>query len=318
MGGAGQLLEKTFRLKPESIENTVDGARDLGKNLAMSWHNLDARLGKWIAHPVVDKLNPLGQDKTSEALLSVATGVGFGVVAIEGLAGAAKLVHGVRHKSKSHLLEGFLDVTAGAAIASTLMGVGGWPLILGPIAAGLGVARGGVQAVKGYQAADPGKEVQGFLDSARSATVMCSLLSYNFPVAGTVGAFIGPLATAVQACRGYVLLRTGLEKADKNLQIDGLADIGTATGLTLAFSGLAVPGIAVTVASAAAKLLYKVLPPAEWAGNKILDWAEKPLGAAVKVVELSIEPVFQKVRKFIDEHSPWQHGEDKPEPPPPK
>lgn len=311
----GSVLEKTLHLKPDTIEHTVDGARDLGKNLAMSWYNLDAKLGKWITHPLVEKVNPLTQDTTSEVLLSGATAVGVGVVAIEGLAGVAKLIHGVRHGSKARMLEGFLDFTAGAAIASTLIGVGGWPLVLGPIAAGLGVARGGVHAVKGYQAANPSREVQGFLDASRSAAVMCKLLSYNVPVAGVVGGLLGPLATAVQACRGYVTLRTGLEEQNKSKQIDGLADIGTATGLTLAFSGLVLPGIAVTVASAGAKLLYKVLPPAEWVGNKLLTLAEKPLKTAVKTIELTIEPAFQKVRRFIDEHSPWQHGEEKDDPP---
>lgn len=304
------FLENKLHLTPERINSTVESARDLGKSLAMQWHKLSQTLGKVLAHPWVENLDPKFQDKTEATALYAAGGIGLGVAGIEGLAGVAKLVHGVRHNKPSKMLEGLLDVTAGAAIASTIMGLGGLPLVLGPIAAGLGVARGAMHAVKGYQAAEPGKEVQGFLDSSRSAVVMCSLLGYHTAVAATVGAVIGPVAAAVQACRGYVTLRTGLEKEDKGKQINGLADIGTAVGLTLTFSGLVVPGLAITVGSAAAKFLYKVLPPVEWAGDKLLSVANRPLKTGVKAIELTIEPAFQKVRNWIDTHSPWQHGED--------
>lgn len=178
------------------------------------------------------------------------------------------------------------------------------------VAAGLGVARGIAHAVQAYQKADPGKEVQGFLDSTRSAALMCSLLAGASPVASVAGAVLGPVSVAVETCRGYVRLKEGLKAEDKKLQVAGLADLGTALGVTLSFCGLPLVGIPVMVGSQAGKLLYKVIPPVRKFVDKGLSVAQRPLKVAVSVVEATIDPAFNAVRHWINEHTPWQHGED--------
>ena len=313
--GLGPLLEKRLHLTPERIESTIDASRDLGKSVAVSWPHLRGQVEKVLGHPLLGHL-PIEGDTVAGTVMYSAGALGYGVAGLEGLAGAARLISGFRTGSKSRILEGFLDLTAGAAIASTIYGAGSIPLILGPIAGGLGVARGAVRAVKAYKEANPAARVQGFLDATRSAAVTASLVGYYHPAGTVVASLLGPVAATVQACRGYVHLSAGLKNDDKANQISGLADIGTAVGMTMAFSGMAIPGISVTVASTAIKLLYKVLPPAERLTNHLLDLANLPLRAAVKTVDTAVDPVLAVVRHWIDTHTDWQHGEDKPPDPP--
>ena len=308
--GLDEVLQKRLKLTPERIDAAVETSRDLGKSIAMSWHNLDEKVGKVLSHVKVVKASH--QDHLTDTAVVLAGGLGYTLAGVEGLAGIAKLIHGCRQGDRAEQLSGFLDLTAGAAIWATLAGAGTLPWVLGPIAAGLGVARGAVHAVKAYQAADPSKEVEGFLESARSATLMCSLMSGYSAVAATAGAIIGPVAVAVQSARGYVRVKEGLKQADKSQQMSGLADIGTAVGLTLSFVGLPLPGIAVMVAAQGANLLHKVVPCARRMIDKGLDVAKVPLSLAVAAVEKTIDPAFNKIRKWIDEHSPWQHGETSP------
>jgi hypothetical protein len=297
-----------LHLTPERVDAAVESSRDLGKSVAMTWHSMGGYVDKVFDHTWLGKISSHGQHLLSGTALTVAGGIGYGAAGIEGVAGAAKIIQGFREKSGVKKLDGFLDLTAGAAIYSTIAGVGTVPLLLGPVAAGLGVARGMVHAARAYQGADPEKEVQGFLDSTRSATVMCVLLGNALPWMATAAAVIGPMATTVQACRGYVNVRDGLHKADKGQQVEGLADVGTAVGLGLAFCGLAVPGIAVMCASQGGRLLYKAVPPLHRAIDHGLDVARLPLKLAVGSIELTLDPLFQKVRHWIDTHSPWVHG----------
>lgn len=315
--GLGPFLEKRLHLTPERIDDTVESSRELGKAVAMSWNHLDETVNKVLHHPLWgDHLKPGAEHAVNTSVLAGVQTLGYSLAGIQGVAGAAKLIQGVRERKGAGILDGFLDLTAGAAIASTLVGVGPMALVLGPVAAGLGVARGAVRAVRAYQAADPGKEVQAFLDATRSATLLSTVAGYSLPAAGIAAAYLGPVAVAVQACRGHVVLRTGLETHDKSKQISGLADLGMAVGLGMTFCGLGLPGIAVTVATASVNLLYKVLPVFQRGCDKVLDRVEKPLGKFVGTIERLVSPTFNAIRRWIDAHSPWQHGEDKPPPPP--
>ena len=307
--GLQNLLEKRLGMTPARVEATLDTARDLGKGLAVSWHALDVKVGKVLSH--VPKVGEVAQESVTSAVVRAAGGLGYALAGIEGVAGLAKIVHGARHGSKTEMLGGALDLTAGAAIACTIAGAGALPFVLGPIAAGLGVARGITHAVQAYQKADPSKEVQGFLDSTRSAALMCSLLANASPVAAVAGAVLGPISVAVETCRGYVRVKEGLKAEDKKLQVAGLADLGTALGVTLSFCGLPLVGIPVMVGSQAGKLLYKLVKPVRPWVDKGLDVARLPLRLAVGVVEKTIDPAFNAVRRWINEHTPFQHGEDK-------
>ncbi|MBX3167669.1 MAG: hypothetical protein KF760_09660 [Candidatus Eremiobacteraeota bacterium] len=310
--GLGGLLQEKLHLTPERINSTVESARDLGKTVAISWPNLRSQVEKVMGHPLLDGRFPQAGDHIEGAVMYSAGALGYGMAGIEGLAGAARIISGVRHGNKSRILEGALDLTSGAAIAATIMGTGSLPLILGPIAGGLGIARSAVRAVKAYQQARPAEEVQAFMDGTRSAAVMATLIGYTHPGARIFAQILGPVAAVVQGSRGYVSLSQGLKKDDQARQVAGLADLGTAVGLTLTFNGLMVPGMAVTVASSAIHLAYKVLPRFEKATNATLDFFNVPMKVGMGAVDSVVDPIFSNLRKWIDTHSPWQHGEEKP------
>ena len=319
--GLGGILQDKLHLTPERINSTVESARDLGKSVAISWPNLRTQVEKVTGHPLLNGHFPKTSEHIEGAVMYGAGALGYGMAGIEALAGAARLISGVRHGNKSRILEGALDLTAGAAIASTILGVGSIPLILGPIAGGLGIARSGVRAVKAYQQAKPAEEVQAFMDGTRSAAVMATLIGYSHPAAKGFAQVLGPLAAVVQGSRGYVSLSQGLKTNDKSKQVAGLADLGTAVGLMLTFNGLIVPGLSVTVASSAAHLAYKVLPRFEKATDATLAFFNVPLKVGMAAVDSVVDPIFGNLRHWIDTHSPWQHGEEKPpdnEPKPPR
>lgn len=141
---------------------------------------------------------------------------------------------------------------------------------------------------------------------------MATLIGYSHPGAKIFAQVLGPVAAVVQGSRGYVSLSQGLKKDDKASQVAGLADIGTAVGLVLTFNGLVVPGLAVTVASSAAQLAYKVLPRVERATNATLQFFNVPMKVGIAALDAVLDPIFGNLRKWIDNHSPWQHGEENP------
>ena len=313
-----ERIKSKLHLTPERIEATIDGSLNLGKSIAMSWHNLEDQVTKVLGtrvlgHPVIsDRISSASQDFLTGSAVTTVGGLGLGLAGFSAAAGVAKLLKGFHGGSGTEKLEGFLNLTAATAIGCTILGVGTVPLVLGPIAAGLGVATGAVHAIRSYQKADGAKEVQGFWDMTRSATLMASLFSGFSAAAHVAAAILGPVATAIQACRGHVVLDKALKSHDKPKQIQGLADVANAVGLTLAFTGLPLPGVALMTATTGISLLYGVLPAAKTRVDKVLDRAHKPLSLAVGVIEATIAPVFKSVRKWIDAHSPWQHGEDVP------
>jgi hypothetical protein len=310
--GLGSLLVDKLHLTPERINSTVESARDLGKTVAVAWPNLRSQVEKVMGHPLLDGKFPQVSGHVEGAVMYGAGALGYGVAGIEGLAGAARLISGIRHGSKARILEGALDLTSGAAIAATIFGAGSLPLVLGPVAGGLGVARSAVRMAKAYQQAKPAEEVQAAMDGTRSAAVMATLIGYSYPGAKVFAQILGPVAAVVQGSRGYVSLSQGLKKDDKARQVAGLADLGTAVGLTLTFNGLMVPGMAVTVASSAVHLAYQVLPSFEKATNATLGFFNVPMKVGMAAVDAVIDPIFTNMRKWIDAHSPWQHGEEKP------
>lgn len=310
--GLGGILQDKLHLTPERINSTVESARDLGKTVAVTWPNLRGQVEKVLGHPLLDGRFPNASGHIEGAVMVSTGALGYGLAGVEGLAGAARIVSGIRHGSKSRILEGALDLTSGAAIAATIFGTGSLPLVLGPVAGGLGIARSAVRVVKAYQQAKPEEEVQAFMDGTRSAAVMATLVGYTYPGAKIFADILGPVAAVVQGSRGYVSLSQGLKKDDKARQVAGLADLGTAVGLTLTFNGLMVPGMAVTVASSAVHLAYKILPRFERATNATLGFFRVPMKVGMAAVDSVVDPIFNNVRKWIDEHSPWQHGEEKP------
>jgi hypothetical protein len=308
--GLGPFLEKRLGLTPQRIDDTVEMSREMGKSIAMSWPNLREQVDGVLEHPQVPGWVTPGVMGTTATL-------GYTVAGIEAVAGAAKLIQGVRVRDKTQILGGMLDLTAGGAIAATLLGANPTALWLGPVAAGLGVARGAVHAVQGYKEADSAKEVQGFMDATRSAAVAATVAGYSYPALSVAASFFAPLAVFVQACRGHVRLSQGIKNEDRGQLVNGLTDLGTALGLTLTFSGLGLPGLVLTVGSMSASLLHQTVPPFARAANAAMDHFKEPATKWVTAVDSVVDPVIAKIRHWVNELTPWQHGEDKPPPPPP-
>ena len=307
--GLGPFLEKRLALTPERIDDTVEMSRELGKSIAMSWPDLREQVDQVLKHPEVPGWATPG-------IVGTAATLGYSVAGIEAVAGAAKLIQGLRERDKTQVLGGMLDLTAGGAIAATLLGANPTALWLGPVAASLGVARGVVDTISGHKEADSAKEVQGLMDATRSAAVAATVAGYSYPALSVAASVFAPLAVIVQACRGHVRLSQGVKNEDRSQLVNGLTDLGTALGLTLTFCGLGLPGLALTVGSMGASLLHKTVPPFARAANQAMDHFQEPAKKWVTAIDSVVDPAISKIRTWVNENTPWQYGEDKPQAPP--
>lgn len=317
---SGELLEASLRMTPEKLHGAVEASRDIGKAVGKAWEGLRDQVREVFNLPVIEeKIDPQTREKLTDILLTTASVVGYSVAGVQGLAGLMKLKKGVEQKSTVKKLEGALDLATAGAIITTIAGAGPAPLVLIPLAAALGVARGVTNSVSGYRHADGRKEVQGTLDAIRSAGTMCALLASKHTAFTVGGAVLGPIAGAVQLARGYVDLERGLETDNKPQMLAGLADVGSAVGLTLALTGLGtIPGVALTVASVGVRLGYQLSDKFEARVDKVLDKVKPSLAKVVATTEKVVDPVLAFVRPLVDKVTGWEHGDQLDEPPPPK
>ncbi len=144
-------------------------------------------------------------------------------------------------------------------------------------------------------------EALRMLDATRSASIFGRLLSGQSAALGTAAAVLGPLVGAVQLGRGYFDLTTGVKSQTKSLQVQGLADMASAVGLTMATTGIGtIPGIAIASVAIGAKGLYtahsgfrdwvdgrleKSAPNLERATRRIDEWLEPAIDTARPLVE---------------------------------
>lgn len=316
---SGELLEASLRMTPEKLHGAVDASRDVGKAVSKAWGGLRDQVRELFDLPVIEeKIDPQTREKITGILLTAASVVGYSVAGVQGLAGVMKLKKGIEQKSTIKKLEGALDLATAGAIITTIAGAGPAPLVLIPLAATLGVARGTINAVAGYRHADGRKEVQGTLDALRSAGTMCALLASKHAAFTVGGAVLGPIAGAVQLARGYVDLETGLKTDNKPQILAGLSDVGSAVGLTLALTGVGtIPGVALTVASVGIRLGYQLSDKFEARVDRVLDRMKPGLQKSVDFLERKVvQPVLGFVRPLMDKVTGWEHGDQADEPPP--
>ncbi len=248
------------------------------------------------------------REKISEITVAVAASLGYAAAGIQGLAGLAKIrkARGENHQMKK--LEGYLDLATAGAIASHIAGMAILPVVLGPIAAGLGMARGGIHAVAGWKAGDTRREVQGLLDATRSTAILGTIVGSRVPWMATTAAVFAPVAGVIQASRGFIDLRDGVRGGEPARRFQGLADIGSAVGLTMAATGAgAIPGAVLTGLCVGARLLYSLSDRFEaWADRK-LDRVQPQLETAVGAVEKVWNPILYGLRGLLEKATGWQH-----------
>lgn len=307
---SGEMLQASLHLTPDKIRSAVDTTKDVGRSLGHSWEDIKEQADKILHLSAIKNLVPAEtRQKILDGALTVAAGVGYAAAGVQTFAGVVKLTKGVEERNGLKRLEGVLDIATGAAIATTIGGLGIAPLILAPLAAGLGVLRGGAHAVAGYKEGSARHETQGWMDATRSAAVMGSLLGRYSAVAATAGAILGPIAGAIQITRGFIDLRDGLAEKSNTKEIQGLCDIGAAVGLTMAATGLGViPGIALTAVSVGARVLYQVSDKFEAKVDRKLDRLEPKLQKAVNFVSKVTDPIVDKVRPVVEKITGWHHG----------
>lgn len=303
---SSELLQLAARWKKEDMDSLARMARDTGNAMKGVWENLKDGLNKALRLPVLKEKIP---ESTREDLVHLAEGLAYGVgftaAGVMGLAGVAKLRAGHRRNDRQRKLDGVVDLAAAATIAVSVAGLGPARAVLGPLAALLGVARGGYNATVGYRAVEPRTEIQGVLDGTRSFGTFCSLMSGAAGPLGVVAALAAPLAGAIQIGRGYHDLSAGLREGDNKKELSGLTDIGIAVGTTMALTGIGtIPGIVLTVASTGAKVAYQFHKGSRTRLDRVLDRLEPALGRAVERVDRAAEPLTRRIdplrRKVVD------------------
>lgn len=299
---SGELFEIGLKFRPDQLRDTVSAAKDVGTSLRDVWKDLKKKVGDVLEIPQVEQvIDPADREKIADVVLTVARGLGYTAAGVQGLGGAYKLVKGFKTGSTGQKLEGLFDLTTSAAVATTIAGLGIVPLVLGPLAATMGVARGAFNTVAGFKSGDARQEIQGLLDTTRSASVGLRMLGQHVGGLGVAGAVLGPIAGAIQLSRGYYDLSTGLAKKNKPKQVQGLTDIATAVGLTASLTGVGtIPGIALMAVAMGSRVLYQFNDRFEaWADRRLDKW-EPGLAKAVNTVDKVVEPVIAKVRPFVE------------------
>ena len=308
---SGELLQAGLHLSPANLQDAVEATRDIGKSLGNSWDDIKDQVTKVLHLPAVGNVLTAEQrQRIADVAITAASTVGYAAAGVQAVVGIAKLKHGVEEKNPLKRFEGCLDIVTAGAITSTIANMGVIPLILGPLAAALGVVRGGIHAVAGYRTDDDRREVQGLMDGVRSAAVLGNLLGRHSGLAATAGAILGPVAGAIQATRGFMDVSGGLKEKDKAKQLQGLCDIGAAVGLTMAATGVGViPGVILTVVSVGARVLYQVSEKFEKRADQTLGKWEPGLQKAVDAVESVANPIIDRVRPLIEKLTGWHHGD---------
>ncbi len=309
---SGELFEIGLKLRPDHLRDTVSAAKDVGTSLRDVWKDLKKKVGDVLEIPQVEQvIDPADRQKVTDVILTVARGLGYTAAGVQGLGGAYKLAKGVRTGNTGQKLEGLFDLTTSAAVATTIAGLGIVPLVMGPVAAAMGVARGSYNTVAGFKSGDGRQEIQGLLDTTRSASVGLRMLGQHVAGLGVAGAVLGPIAGAIQLSRGYYDLSTGLAKENKPKQVQGLSDIATAVGLTASLTGVGtIPGIALVAVAMGARVLYQFNDRFEaWADRKLDKWAPT-LQKAVKGVDKVVEPIIAKVRPIVESLSGVHRGSE--------
>lgn len=314
---SGELQEIGVHLSPDHIATTMDGAQTVGNALRNTWDDLSKKISGLLQLGDLDtRISPEFREKATEVVMATAKGLGYTAAGLQGVGGLVKLSKGIKGKNLGFKIDGVFDLTTSAAVATTIAGLPVGPLILGPVAAGMGVLRGGYNAVSGFRKGDGRQEIQGGLDMARSASVGLRLMSHHSAALGAAGKFLGPVAGVIQAGRGYYDLSAGLAKSDKSKQVQGLTDIAAAAGLTVAMTGLGtIPGIALVAAAMGAKILYKVNDSfGKKVDRKLDDWNDG-LKSAVKTVDKFVNPVIDFVRPLVEKTLGLNRGQAGKDPP---
>jgi hypothetical protein len=310
---SGELLQLGLHLSPAKLAEAINTTKDLGKGLGQSWRDIKDTFRKVLHLPVVaEHIDPEAARKISSITIAVVAGVGYAAAGVQGLAGISKLSAGIKEKNRLKQLDGTLDLAMAGAIGTTIAAAGVAPLILVPLAATLGLARGVTHSIVGYRQGNAQQEVQGALDGTRSVGILGSMLGHVNPLLATAGAICGPVAGIIQSCRGFLDLRSGLAEKSKSKQLQGLTDIGSALGLVLASTGIGtIPGVIVTAASVATRVLYPLSPKFQKRCDRLLDKCEPALEKGVRGVEKVADPVLRLVRPILDHIL----GREKPPPP---
>jgi hypothetical protein len=310
---SGELFEIGLKLRPDHIHNTISAAKDLGTGLKDVWEDLRKKVLDVLELPQVERvLDPASRERTTEIILTVARGLGYTAAGVQGLGGVYKLINGYKKGNTSQKLDGLTDITTAGAVATTIAGLGIVPLIMGPVAAAMGVTRGAYNAVKGFKTGNARQEIQGLLDTTRSASVGLRLLGQHLAGLGLAGMVLGPIAGGIQFSRGYYDLSSGLAEKSKPKQVQGLTDIATAVGLTASLTGVGtIPGIALMAVAMGTRVLYQFNDRFENWMNKKLDKWEPGLTRATDKVGQIVDPMIERVRPLFEKVTGWHHGEDK-------
>lgn len=309
---SGELFASALHLSPERIRSASESARDVGHGMKDVWKNLEDGVRKTLHLPALERhVSPAGRDHIADIARTVGYGVGFAGAGVLAAAGVYKLASGVRTHQKAKVLDGLVDLTAGAAVAASVAAWGPGGLVLGPAAAVVGVLRGGCNAYAGYRAGASRDEIQGFLDAGNNAVVFARLVGTHVPALGVAAIILAPIAASVQLSRGYCDLSNGIAHKSNEKKVQGLADVCAAVGLAAsAFGPLAVPGVALVGLGSAVKVLYQFSPRARRRMDRVVDRATPRLEKIVARTDRVVDPVLARIRVLIERATGVKRGDE--------
>ena len=301
------LIDLGLHIKIEDIRSVANAMRDAGKGIAGAWEDIRKHIDRVFKLPIVSEHISEGTKKTiSEVVTTGMKVAGFATAGVAGVAGIVKLTD---KKDKVRRVEGAGDVVTAGVIASTVGGLSGVAAVLAPLGFTLGMAKGGLKFAKAFKEGDGRLEVQGALDATRGLGGLASRAGHWSGLLATAGMLMGVAAGGIQLVRGAIDLNRGLDTNNKAKQLEGLTDVGMAVGMMLTATGVGtVPGIVLTVASGAVRVLYAVSKKFRKRTDGFLDKHQGHLNKVANGVEFVVKPVIHVGRKIIELVTGWNHG----------
>ena len=302
----GEMLDLGIHLSPAHMIGIADGARNFGRSVAGAWKDLRKTVDRILDLPFVDeRVSQAGEERIASVVVDVARGLGYGAAGISALSGVVKLTHSKSSKVKK--LEGLMDIATAGVIATTVAGLAIAPAVLIPVVAAMGVVKGAMIFKDGFDKGDFRREVQGLLGGTRSAGTVSRRLgkalsnwSRVSSVLAVTGSVLGAAAGAIQVVRGFTDVSKGLKEKYNAKELQGLTDIGMATGLLLTATGLgALPGVILTTVCGALRVGYAVSKKFRARVDPLLDRCEPAMAKVVAGVEKVAAPVLKVARKIL-------------------
>jgi len=294
---ADDVFDVTSRVTLSDIMQSGRGVGNVFKGVAKHTEKV---VGKVLDLPPVDERVSAGEETAIERGAEVvAESLGYAAAGLQGIGGVYKLLSHPEKRDATRVIDGTYDILRSVSSAAAVADLGARS-VLSPLATGFGGFRGVHRFVTGRRKDDDRMQVDGLLQSTRSASTLLHVLGGNVAPLETASKVLVPVAGALQVGRGYHDLSSGLKANSNKKELWGLTDIAKGLGWTIACSGLApIPGVALTIAADASRIAYQVSPRARKRLDRGLDKAEPFLKKVLGKTDKVAEPLGRRLQSIL-------------------